>query len=772
MWRWAPAALIVLFAGGAAWGDCSVYVDGLATYGIVDADGNPRNNPDNTLYPNDMFGFEFSYGFSSECIDPHVGVVADSGAVLKHAVRGPQNSRVPAGSGTVSGEAAILVGEANRCHGAPAGGGGGRDGYDTKPGQPRRCGGLSLTVWAYKIVCGQDCRKVRVSATDGVYPDVVAPMADITLERHMLRDMQGYPAVNLDGTYYAWDPAAIVHAARFIHKDARAGTISFLYERAHPGLYEEGGFGCDHVCRRDLAPDGAPAGTGFLPYPGEYGNGDGAYAYAAPAGAPHGAYTITYRVEIQNEGAPINSHHNRTRIDVVGYDPVFVHYPYTVLADGAHRAYEDRQGVLLRYEGSADEQGIHPDRRAKITNFYPHTVARSAAGLEPLGLNGSEMAWNSSWAPPHDGGYPGAAESFAAVMGGSPALPPHPVNTTSAGGCPPETPARHHPFGCHMMFLHASHGAVRFWQDVGAHVLPESPRWYDDVTTRMGLASDDWAGRLRHTILNYTYAYPHALLAHNFTMESPQGIVLKARVTPYTGEGNRTEGRVVMHTDGYVFEKTLHDTGDHTMAGMAASEVYHTVQNGTGVGTLRMSLNKTALQFWNMALAAQGYDSIMEMSVREALHMGAHHTFELSAGPHARQFVAPFGFDVSRTERVHVGHIPAEVRRVGPDTIQFMVPYEFGTVYGLAVRGEYRAYGGECHAAWCAATVGPAGGALQVHNAWGGTASAAIPPHEGTPSIEDPTPQYEALAAMAAPLAGLGLGMYAAWRVIRNMRGA
>ena len=127
--------------------------------------------------------------------------------------------------------------------------------------------------------------------------------------------------------------------------------------------------------------------------------------------------------------------------------------------------------------------------------------------------------------------------------------------------------------------------------------------------------------------------YPRALLAHNFTMVSFQDMPLEAHVAPYGGApDDDTPGRTVMHTDRYIYEKTLHDTGDHTMAEMASSEVYQTTQHGAGSGGLRMSLNKTALQFWDGALAARGHGSILDMDVHEALEFGAHHTFRLSAG--------------------------------------------------------------------------------------------------------------------------------------------
>ena len=38
---------------------CYLWIRGWPTYDVVDSDGNPRNNPDNTLYPNDVFTYNF-----------------------------------------------------------------------------------------------------------------------------------------------------------------------------------------------------------------------------------------------------------------------------------------------------------------------------------------------------------------------------------------------------------------------------------------------------------------------------------------------------------------------------------------------------------------------------------------------------------------------------------------------------------------------------------------------------------------------------------------
>lgn len=778
-------------------GTCTMDVSGVQMFDHTDGAGNPRYNPDHTLYPNDMVSFEFRYFFDEECINPYVGRIRDErgDAVQVAGSWGLQDKHVaPGSSGRVAGEIIVLTGPANACHGAPPEGGGGPDGYSGGFGESRHCGEVSLTISAHTWVCVPDvgCYKVRVRDTARITPEIVAPMVLINTTIHMLLDPHGYPAMNLDRTYYPWDPIAVEHRAVFEHGDERAGTIAFRYDRMHPGLVEEGGLGCDGPCEGQLQVDGEAAGTGFLPYPGTYGNGGGIYAYTAPSEGSLGPRTITYRVSVENMGVPINSNRNETVAMVVRYDPVFGHRPYTVLADGYPRSYDDRQGVAIRYEGSAgsgpgDDGLLHPDRRAKITAFHPVTVARSASTLvEPMVLDPALLSWNSTWAPPHLGGYHQAKQEFAGAVAGAAALPDHPFWSTSGGGCPYD---RDGGAGCHLMFLYASHGAVRFAQSISEIILVDNAhRWYDNVTTANRLASDGWAGHPLNTILNYTYTYPHTELANAFRMTSYGddglpgigGGTLSVTAVPHVVTHDRRSDfaiplgpstRMGIMLDEYILAKTLHETGDRVMAQMAASETYGMDQSVRGSGEITMRVNKTALEFWTGALRASGYANLMEMALHEALEHEATMNFMLGTGSFSRNLTIPYGYDTTYHERVYTGRDMAlEVRRAGPGTAEFAVPYGFGTVAGVFVSGTEVSLRGECHQDPCSVNISLDDDAVTVRNVWGGTAAGIIPPYDGSITPDDPSDHLDQLLAVVPPLVVLALTAVAARGFIRTVR--
>lgn len=793
------AALAVL--GGASdydtSGTCTMDVQGRQIFDHTDGSGNPRHNPDRTLYPNDMVSFEFRYFFGEECINPYVGRIRDDpgDAIEMVGSWGLQDQHVaPGSSGTVAGDIIILTGPANACHGAPPNGGGGPDGYSSGFGEPRRCGNISLTISAYTWVCIPDigCYKVRIRDTARVAPQVVAPIVLINTTMHMLLDPHGYPTMNLDQTYYPWDPIAVEHRAIFEHGDERAGTIAFRYDRVHPGLLEEGGLGCDAPCQARLEVDGEAAGTGFLPYPGTYGNGGGIYAYTAPSEDSLGPRTISYRVTVENMGVPINSNHNDTGAMVVRYDPVFGHHPYTVLADGHPRSYDDRQGVAIRYEGSVgsgpgDDGLLHPDRRAKITGFHPETVARSASALvEPMVLDPTLLSWNSTWAPPHPGGYHQARQEFAGAVAGAAALPDHPFRSTSGGGCSYD---RDGEAGCHLMFLYASHGAVRFAQSISQVILVDNAhRWYENVTTINQLASDGWAGHRLNTVLNYTYTYPHTELANIFRMTSygsdgapgTGGETLSVAAVPHLITHDRRSDfavppgpstRMGIMLDQYILAKTLHDTGDPVMAQMTASEAYGMTQSIQGAGEITTQINKTALEFWTGTLLALGFANLMEMPLHQALEHEATVTFVLGAGSLSRNLTIPYGYDTTYHERVYTGQgMTPEVRRAGPGTAEFAVPYGFGTVAGVLVSGTDTFLQGECHQDPCSLDISLDDDALTVRSVWGGTAAGTIPPYDGSIIPDEPSDHLDQLLAAAPPVIVLALTAVAARGFIRMVR--
>lgn len=757
---------------------CELRVHGDIMYDRTDSQGNPRHNPDHTLYPNDAFSFSFSYWFDDRCISPSIGMIQQDMAVHKEYARGPEGASVEPGSrGTVSGGAAILVGPANRCHGAIPEGGGGLDGYDTTFGEPRLCGHLSLTITAYSRICDETgCRLQRVQDTANISPYVVAPILHTNMIRHMLTDLQGYPAINLDDTYYVWDPAGLEHRSVFEHKDERAGIIRFEYQRVHEHLSEEGGIQCDSLCTSDMVPHPRYRGSGFLPHPGEYGNGDGMYAYAATGPDGIGERIIQYTVTVRNSDVPINSGRNHTAISVVVYDPVFAYYPYTVLDDGAPRAYGDRQGIAIRYEGSAgaDSEGspaIHPDRRAKITNFNQSTTAYSASPLVPkMALPAEMLLWNSSWAPPHTGGYDTAKTILAETIRGTDSLPNHPFQDNSESGCPEAMPSRNFKPLCHAMFLYASHAAIRFEQDISDIILEQHRyRWYDNVTTSNVIASDDWAGHVHNPVFNYTYTYPHTELSAAFSLEThgdhrtPTPVQMAA--TPHNithrhdsdlsiPDGPSVPITITIHD--YIKAKTVRDTGDHIMADMIVSDTYDTIQESSGDGSVLVHLNKTSLRFWSGPLRLAGYDTITDMSVYEALEYEGPLTLSIKVQNRAQNVTALLQYDVPHRGHLHTGSTTQiDISRTGPQTAQVTVPPTFGMAENVSVRGTQHALHNMCHSMPCTIPTSSGSTDITIRNAWGGSATGTIPAHNYTMHHPDLNYKVNQIISMIMPLASL-----------------
>lgn len=419
---------------------CRMSVRRVDIYDVTDSGGNPRNNPDETLYPGDAFTFEFQYSFNRYCRSITVSDADGSDAV--EVVSGGRGRRLGSGpvSGTLTGVAEIDIGGALRCHG----GGlhtGGAAGWDGAYGESEDCGDVSATFRYRYRSCSHGensrCRWATRTRTYHITPDVIAPVTDVNLWEHLdLLDPHGYPAANGDETNYPWDPIAIEHAAQFEWKNQREGTIRFEYDRRFSPLVEEGGFECDRRCSDRLTVDGTAAGTGFMPYgpaskdprsPGDaYGNGGGMYAYTATGDRDAGDRLISYDVTVTNIGRTIQTGGNSTVQLVPVYDPEFEYYPYTVLADGRRSAYDDRQAVVIHYMGSAGsgpddsdgpgDGGLHTERRSKITNFHPVTEVGSYSGLvDPLPIDPSLLEWDS--AVPAGGNATDAGEADPETVG-------------------------------------------------------------------------------------------------------------------------------------------------------------------------------------------------------------------------------------------------------------------------------------------------------------------------------------------------------------------
>ena len=603
----APAASPLLPEAHASDRPCRVWIRGEQLNIVRDGDGNPRNNPDGTLYPGDAFYYAFYYGFSG-CIGQYVAAPVSA---YRDILAQP--------SGHSSGTGYVSTGATSSCFGAT----GGTDELG-RFGRTSTCGGISKTVYGFELHCsgsGKD-RKCRIfvrSATAVVVPRVKAPVVEVDLHEHTLTDSLGYPAANRDMTNYVWDPIAVEHEAAFAHRDEREGTITFEYDRSFGPLKELGGF------ERDARGTGAleygpvdpdTKGLEFRPYRQAVHNGGGMYAYAAQDDLAIGEHTVSYTVRVLNEGRQINTHSNSTAQLVVSYEPRYDHHPYPVLADMRQYAYDDRHAVAMLYHGShgggaGDVPETHPDRRSMLAGFNQTTrVGSSALPGEARALDPALMEWD------------GTAH----------------INGTD------EDPFRS--LGEHAMFLTRGYGVLRLAQEASGLVVdrPGANRWTDLVWTENSVTAGEFAGSMNHSNFNYTYAYPPEPMAGAYTMKAygrggeegggescpPRGRCppryavgpstvdadagLSVTATPVVSFGgmppwNSTvpgdhggagdSDPVTFWLDDYMRAKTMRETGDarFVQAVLADTHGRHTAAAAAYGGALEAWLPKTALEY-------------------------------------------------------------------------------------------------------------------------------------------------------------------------------
>ena len=755
---WAAPLHVVADAGGAG---CSLHITGVERFD-VEYEGYPRNNPDHTLYPNDMFSFEFLYHFGEGCISPRVSMVREGGAIQKDVLYGPEGEPVRNGQGRTGGVSRVSIYEANLCHGGPPEGGGGIGGYDSAFGEWRDCGHLEMTITAYYMACGSACRLVEVSDTFRITPKVVAPILHASLFPHMLYDTDGYPAMNLDGTYYAWDKMAIEHEAIFEFGDERSGTIQFRYDIRHGPLNLEGQVLCHRPCDETLRA-GNHTGMGFLPYHYRYGNGGGMHAFAAVTPDDAGLHRIEYGVAVYNAGEPINANQNHTVVEVVPYEPSLEYHPYMVMDDGAPHSYGNRHGIMIKYSGSGE--GLpNPERRAKINGFDHATVAHSESVLvEPHVVDRSLMRWNSSWALPYNGTeYDAAVKRFYEHVEGNGRWPAQPYHSNSNAEC------QYDDNECHAMFMYGTHGAVRFAQDITNLILEENKyKWYRHVNTTNQIKSEMWAGRQSHAVAEYVYEYAGAELSNVFGVEKRGGMV-HVMVWPPGAIGSfaAPDGAapVTIPMDQYVVEKTLHDTGDAVMAAMHLSEMYGMEQQIWGNESVSMRVNKTALTFWGDVMRLQNYTDIMEMPMHEALEFEAHLNVTVSAGNVTVQRFIPYEFDVPYSMVLYGGEqLEASAWRQD-DLAYVMMPRQFGMVAGYE-SDRYVQYGMHCDAAPCSIAVPHDVDMITVYNEWGDSYEVWVRPavqYEHSDMEYYGHVDYDVVAYVAAPIVAMCVVSYVA----------
>ena len=795
----APVAIPALFLPDAEAGDrpCRVWIRGQQLNIVRDGDGNPRSNPDGTLYPGDAFFYAFYYGFSGLCIGRYVEQpVTAYGDILA------QPSGHSAGTGYVS------TGATTSCFGATGGtddlGGFGRTGT---------CGGISKTVYGFELHCkgsGKDrkCRVIVRPATAVVVPTVKAPVVEVDLREHTLTDMQGYPAANRDMTNYVWDPIAIEHEAVFAHRDEREGTITFEYARNAGPLQELGGFERDDRGTERLEhdpPDPDSKGLEFRPYSLGVHNGGGMYAYAAQDDSAIGRHTISYDVRVLNEGRLINSHANSTDQLVVSYEPQYDRHPYPVLADERQYAYDDRHGIAMLYHGShgggaSDAPEIHPDRRSKIGGFNQTTYVESSAGAVPIRtLDPSLMSWDS---------------------------------TAHIDGTDEEP---YMSLGEHAMFVSRGYGVLRLAQEASPHAVDRlgTNRWTDLVWTANDVQAGEFAGGYNRSNFNYTYAYPPGPMAGTFKMaaydraggvDADAGMSLVATplvlfegmppwnsTVPGDHGGVDANDRVTFWLDDYVRAKTMRETGDPRLVDAVLADTHgrYAAADASYGGVLEAWLPKTALEYRPGPLdeAVEGlagefteigggtveeielpddetdYDHpFLELPRHLALAAVPYTEYYMTAASHGNgttisrnrtieaypdylavheeivSIEAGSAMDARRFEARSGGTTPTVFVSVDPDTFGEIVRMEIDGMPGRA--GE----GGACRSTCTLVHAGA--GTVRAYNAWGGSASAWV---DGSHAdwFRDPSPGLEASSDTFLLAGGIAVVGYIVYRAVR-----
>ncbi len=700
----AAVILVQLPEADAADRPCYLWVRGWDEYNVKDDDDNLRNNPDGTLYPGDAFTYHFQWSFSRFCHSQKVDYPSDSGAVNV------------AGGGKSSGIAEILIPQATQCLGAPSGGGGGKSGWDVDWEETRRCGYVSLTISAIERHCNDGgCSSHLKKRTAYVHPDIMAPIVEVGLQEHIIRDPDGYIAANDDYTNYPWDPIAIEHDPEFIYKNERAGTISFEYDRMFAPLAEEGGYECDRLCDQFLTVEGGipnAHGTGYLPYPNSSPNGGGMYAYTAVKTSDAGFHDIIYDVTVLNEGKAINRHTNSTKQLVVLYDPKFEHYEYPVLEDAAKYSYDDRQGIVMHYFGSngigqGDENKLHETRRSKINAFHPVTTSISRGyNIDPIHHDPGLLKWDSI---------------------------DH-INGTD-----------HAPWvssGDHAMFEVAGYGVLRLNQEIADAILTgeNERRWYENTTTYNTINSDEWAGHENYENFEYTYQYPHTPFAewYNMVAYTADGKIDQIPMTVSAVPINSTDNsnyefgdrdRITVWLDDYLHDKTVHDTGDEHFATAVVDDTYQMSLEGSGTGTLEMWQNKTGLEF-SKGFVTLGDLKILEIPMYDALDMDAKMQFDMTAGGANKAFNFIPDFENPHNEIVNINDqntIDAHRVVYGNATtslIEFAMQKHFGDVVTVKAGDKIHEYGTVCDE-MCSVTDHEQV-LIEVENGWGGKASHTV----------------------------------------------
>lgn len=420
---------------------------------------------------------------------------------------------------------------------------------------------------------GRVCTTYTRTDTAVVRVNVLDPLLGLELSKPPLRDVYGFDAQNLDGTYYLQDPVHVVHEPVFKWREARGGTIDFVTTRH---WYDDGGLErvlLPIVGAMDCGADEcylpfAVAGT--TPTAQQLANGDGQTAYSAASGEWLGSHLLSYKVDVYNIEQTaerlLNSTENGTTAKAVVFDPVFNFTTYPVLADDGKYGHENRFALASWYGGS---WGGGPDD-ANMTEPYEYRRARmdaaygAVAGYDPVDL--TTLSWNLVWSeapktPPHVLGYGAQGHPEIAFHSTSelPRLYPDvaPLSDREAA-----------------MWPKTGHGRIFFdFPDIAKYRLGEPGSRYHNATAYVYTMASDFAAEPHRFMASGLYTYPDTLFHQRVTIRSvdsegdvkPIGMSLASKP--------RLDLGAIPLAD-YIREKVLHDTADPGFADLAVHDTY------------------------------------------------------------------------------------------------------------------------------------------------------------------------------------------------------
>ena len=498
---------------------------------------------------------------------------------------------------------------------------------------------LEMTVSGTYLTPHHRANDIPVKGIKKVARDVGPPLQDgelrIILTKPPLHHMEGYDAKNADGTYYHGDPIYVRHEPSWKWKDERSAHINFSTHRLPlsplpiidefdcppPPSPSDDGNGSSTVAlapHTTVPPCGHTAGVDSPPWLAEkirFGNGDGLTIRTADASHGFGTYTFSYNMTAHNLGRQVADATNTTEAEVVPYEPSYeTVYSYPVLADAREYAFDDRHGIAMRYDGSWQDEALHPMRRSFINGWDG-----AGGGHDPYTYNrfGQEH-----------------------------------VLDTGRNASPDHTALEYARDTQTAMFVQSGHGAVLFEWPVSGRVFSAYNKTTtgepaavatkaavnENVTAHLQVYSHDFAGK--DTLLYETaMRYPEMPFAKHVTIQSVDhaGAIqatddITLRVTPYTELGAE-------YLTDYIRDKITWDTDDPIIAQIVVNDTHPMVQEWrTPSGMINATVLRTSVHFGDIAVQN---DTGLPFSGRLA------DLYKLAEYPETLRLTAPYDLGLS-----------------------------------------------------------------------------------------------------------------------------